>query len=341
MFARFHGRCRERLHSEAALLQAVVAVTEASRDCSQSVLRALSAALAALDPAIDAVLAFRQDADELACTFTCGERAEHFAGLRLRAGGTSLPAIAAVRGHHVALERGRKPVIPTDRDAIAVPMRAGQTFCAIVYASASRGSRIERDITVRAVAHAAVPYALAREREADRASATYDGLTGLYTPRAFRSILQGDLRAAELGRTTTLSLWFVDTDGFKLVNDAFGHAAGDTVLQRLARLLTGHLVPEVDLGARNGGDEFCAILRNAHKSEAIARAQAFCDAVRSTDFGVRAPITASIGVAAFPYDASGASELLEIADAAMYHSKRSGRDRVAYPDGSGCFTVYR
>ena len=341
MFFALHARCRERARSERALLEAAGAVTAAARDCAGSVLRALAAALAVLDPAWDVMLAFRQEGDELACMFASGDRAEYFSSLRLRADDESLPSRALRGGHHVTLDRGAKPLIPTDRHAIALPLYVGRTLCAVIYASANRAPVTGRDIVLRAMSHAAVPYELARERETDRANATYDGLTGLYTARAFRTILQSDLRAAGLGRSITLSLWFVDTDGFKSVNDDFGHAAGDAVLQRLARHLKDHLIPEIDLGARNGGDEFCAILRNAHKSEAIARAQAFCEAVRSCGFGISAPITASIGVAAFPYDAAGPSELLEIADAAMYHSKRSGRDRVAYPDGLGSFVVHR
>lgn len=313
----------------------------ASRDSAQALLQALAAALTALEPAIDAVLIFHPDGDELRCSFSAGGRAEYFHGLRLRLEGDSLPSAAAARGHHVALGGGVRPLIPTDRAAVAVPVYAGSSLLAVVYAAASRRSEIAYGRLARAVGCAGVPYAIAREREADRASATYDGLTGLYTARAFRSALQDELRTAALGRPTTLALWFVDTDGFKGVNDAFGHAAGDAVLQRLASLLREHVSPVNDLAARNGGDEFCAVLRGAHKTGAIARAQEFCDAVRACDFGIGVAITASIGVAAFPYDATAANELLEIADAAMYHSKRSGRDRVAFPDGRGGFTVHR
>ncbi len=334
-----HGRCREAARSERALLEAVIALTAASRHSAGTVLQTLGAALAVLDPGIDAVLVFRPDGEDLACVFAAGGRAEYFCDLRLRMDGNSLPARAAAAGHHVILEPGCKPVIPTDRAALAVPMYVGNALCAVTYA-ASRASITARDALVRAAAHAAVPYAVARDREADRASATYDALTGLYTARAFRNILQEELRAAAIGRSVTLALWFIDTDGFKGVNDARGHAAGDRVLQRLGSILREHLRPAVDLGARNGGDEFCAVLRDEHKSGAVARAQTFCDAVRTCDFGVGLPVTASIGVAAFPYDAAAASELFEAADAAMYHSKRSGRDRVAFPDGRGSFTVH-
>ncbi len=335
-----HGHCREALRSERALLEALGALTAASRDSAAAVLQTLGAALAVLDPAIDAVLVFRPDGEELACVFAGGGRAEYFRDLRLRMDGDALPARAALGGHHLMLAPGSRPVIPTDSAALAIPMYAGNTLCAVTYASARSAIRA-RDALIRAAAHAAVPYVLARDREADRASATYDALTGLYTARAFRDTLQAELHAAGAGRSVTLALWFIDTDGFKGVNDACGHAAGDRVLQRLGSILREHLRPALDLGARNGGDEFCAVLRKEHKSGAIARAQMFCDTVRACDFGIGLPVTASVGVAAFPYDAAAASELFEVADAAMYHSKRSGRDRVAFPDGRGSFTVHR
>ena len=337
-----HARCCEAVRSERALLEAAGLITAASRESAETLLSVLAAAITTLEPAVDAVLVFRPDAEELQCVFAAGGRAEYFGGLRLRIDGDALPAQAALRGHHVVLAADRNAAIPTDRAALAVPMHAGSTLLAIVYAaSATAGAISAADLLVRTVAHAAVPYALAMEREADRASATYDGLTGLHTARAFRTVLQEDLRVAACGLQTSLALWFVDTDGFKRINDTYGHAAGDTILQRLAGLLRDHLIPSVDIGARNGGDEFCAIVRNAHKTGAIERAQHFCDAVRACDFGIPLPITASVGVAAYPYDAVSASELLEIADAAMYHSKRSGRDRVAFKNGSGSFAVHR
>lgn len=336
-----HGRCLETLRSERALLQAVCALTAASRDSAASVLHTLGAALAVLDPAVDAVLVFRPDAEELNCVFTAGNRAEYFRDLRLRLDGESLPAHAVLAGRPQMLAHGCRPVLPTDRAAIAVPMYAGDALCAVTYAASARGELRGREALTKAAAFAALPYALARDREADRASATYDALTGLYTARAFRETLQDELRAASAGRSVTLALWFIDTDGFKGINDARGHAAGDRVLQTLGGILRAHLRPAIDVPARNGGDEFCAALRNEHKTGAIARAQSFCDAVRACDFGVGMPVTASVGVAAFPYDAGAASELFEAADAAMYHSKRSGRDRVAFPDGCGGFTVHR
>ena len=326
---------------ESDVLEAVRVLTAASRDSTQAVLTALDRTLRVLEPSLDSVLIFVPQGEELACVFAQGARTEHFAGMRVRrdhAG--SMPARAALCGHRVELSGDARPIIPTDRAALAVPMIGGDGLSAVVYA-ASAQERIENaDLIVRAVAQAASPYALAAEREVDRRSATYDGLTGLYTPRAFREKLQEDLTIARVSRNASIALWFIDTDHFKRVNDTLGHAAGDIVLQRMAGLLREHTLPEVDLPARNGGDEFCAIVRNVHKVSAIERAHRFCQAVRATDFGFEMPVTASIGVAAYPYDATGASELLEVADAAMYHSKRSGRDRVSFCVDRASFAVF-
>ena len=326
---------------ESDVLEAVRVLTAASRESTTAVLTALDRTLRVLEPALDAVLIFTPDGEDLTCVYAAGTRTEHFIGFRVRRDhAAALPARAALCGHRIELAGDARPLIPTDRAAIAVPMIGGDGLCAVVYA-ASRDERISgSDLIVRAVAQAASPYALAAEREVDRRSATYDGLTGLYTPRAFRAKLQEELAIARLSRHASLALWFIDTDHFKRVNDTFGHAAGDIVLQRMANLLREHTVPEVDLPARNGGDEFCAIVRNIHKVSAIERANRFCAAVRECNFGVELPITASVGVAAFPYDAGGASELLEVADAAMYHSKRSGRDRVSFSVDGASFAVF-
>jgi diguanylate cyclase (GGDEF)-like protein len=327
---------------ESDLLEAVRVLTAASRDSMHAVLVALDRTLRVLDPSLDAVLIFTPAGEELTCIYAAGARTEHFAGMRLRRDQQQhLPSRAALCGHRVAAGADARPMIPTDRAALAMPMLAGEDLCAVVYASSTRTAIAEPDLLVRAVMQAASPYVVAAEREADRASATYDALTGLHTPRAFRQQLQEDVAIARLSPHSALALWFIDTDHFKRVNDEFGHAAGDVVLQRIAALLREHTIAGVDLPARNGGDEFCAILRNVHKVAAIERAQAFCEAVRHCDFSLEVPITASVGVAAYPYDAAGASELLEVADAAMYHSKRGGRDRVSFAVDRTSFSVYK
>ena len=353
MFAgAYAARMRTRAHAlnvlletavrrESDVLEAVRVLTAASRESTQAVLVALERTLRVLDSSVDAVLIFTPQGEELACAYAAGSRTEHFSGMRVaRDHPGALPARAAICGHRVELAGDARPIIPTDRAAIAVPMIGGDGLAAVVYAASARERIANPDLIVRAVAQAAAPYALAAEREVDRRSATYDGLTGLYTPRAFRARLHEEIGLAHVSRNASLALWFIDTDHFKNVNDTLGHAAGDVVLQRMAHLLREHMVADVDLPARNGGDEFCAIVRGVHKVSAIERAQRFCRAVHDSDFGVDMPITASVGVAAYPYDATEASELLEVADAAMYHSKRSGRDRVSFSVDGASFAVF-
>lgn len=328
---------------ESQVLEAVRVLTAASRDSSAAVLAALDTALRVLDSNVDDVIVFVPAGEELASIYAAGMRAEHFTGVRLRRDECALlPAAAASAGHRIERSRSSRALMPTDRAALAIPMLDASGVAAVVYAASIRCERFgDTEALVRIVAQAASPYALAREREADRASATYDGLTGLLTPRAFRNRLQEEIASARLGAGGTLSLWFVDTDNFKCVNDTFGHGAGDAVLQRMAALLREHSIPGVDVVARNGGDEFCAILRGAQKTVAIERAQRFCEAVRACDFAVEAHITASVGVASYPYDAADAAELLETADAAMYHSKRTGRNRVSFAVEADGFAAYR
>ena len=108
-------------------------------------------------------------------------------------------------------------MIPNDRTALAIPLPDGLRLRHVVYVSSThdRAPREARDALVRAVECAALPYAIALEREADRADATHDGLTGLLSPRAFRRRLHDELARSPARCEGLLSLWFVDTDCFK------------------------------------------------------------------------------------------------------------------------------
>ncbi|HUN28614.1 MAG TPA: GGDEF domain-containing protein [Alphaproteobacteria bacterium] len=326
---------------EEFVLEALHVLLDASQRSSDSVIETLAQVIRRRDPAIDAVLALTPSGEELECVFAHGARVEHYTGVRLRRDTSDyLPARAALAGHRACGAQGL--LVPTDRCALAVPMIDAGGLRAVIYASSSAAQGFASEETiVRTIEHAAAPYTIALERELARADATYDGLTGLLTPRAFRNRLRDEIAHARFGVAAVLTLWFVDTDRFKSVNDTLGHAAGDSVLQRMAELLRAQGVPEVDVAGRNGGDEFCALLHDTQKAVAIERAQAFCEAVRRHDFGIPMQITASVGVASFPYDARDANELLEVADAAMYHSKRSGRDRVSFAVNGAAFAVYR
>jgi diguanylate cyclase (GGDEF)-like protein len=302
----------------------------ASRGSSREVLAVLDLTLRRLDPAVDAVVAFVPDGDELRCVFSSGERALYYAGLRLPRDNATLVARAAVSRQPIELQGALPALLALDRAAVAVALAERDALIGVVYVSTSRAFAFEnRNALVRTIDHAAVPYAIAVERERDRIEATCDALTGLPTASAFRARLADAIASAKL-KDGRLAIWFIDTDGFKAVNDAFGHAAGDAVLRELAGLLRAHTLDGVDLTGRSGGDELCAMLSSVAKTIAVERAQALCDAVRRHVFEPNVRITVSIGVASCPLDAVEVNELLEVADAAMYYSKRCGRNRVAF-----------
>lgn len=347
---RAHARLRDnsRLHRVAcdeasAELASFHACVESSRESSRAVLRQLERTLRSIDPALDALAAFMPDGNELRCSFASGVRAEHFATARVsREARHHLVAHAAAIRHRAALSGSLRPFIPTDRRALAIPLCDGNDVRGVLYASSSSDMALAQNERVaRIMLDAGLAYTLACEREADRADATYDALTGLLTPRAFRDRLHAELAPRAQATRIVASLWFVDTDHFKRVNDEFGHAMGDAVLQGMADVLRAHTFADVDIAGRNGGDEFCALVRESQKTVAIERAHALCVAIRERDFGVPFRVTASIGVATFPHDAGSSSALLEAADGAMYFSKRHGRDRVSYAVDAATYAVYR
>jgi diguanylate cyclase (GGDEF)-like protein len=319
------------------VIHCVQPLLAAARTSGTAVIAELDRILRSIAPQIDAMLFFTPAGEELKCVYASGPRAEHFDRLRLRRDATrSLPATAARAGCRAVAPSDGDLLLPTDRFGLAVPLVDARELRGTVYVSSSlRAASFDVETIVSAIETAATPFAIGLERESDRTDAMHDGLTGLLTARAFRRHLHDELAKASALRDTVVSLWFVDTDSFKSVNDRCGHRAGDAVLRTMAILLSGHLVPGVDVAARNGGDEFCALIRGANKSAAIERARRFCKAVRQHDFRLPVRITTSVGVATFPHDATTSSDLLEAADAAMYHSKHRGRDRVSFVLGPG------
>jgi len=174
------------------------------------------------------------------------------------------------------------------------------------------------------------------------ALATVDILTGARTRRHFideaRRLLAADGESAADGarhRGEPL-LMMLDLDRFKQVNDRFGHATGDRVLTRFARLLREVAPPDALIG-RYGGEEFCLLLRAEAFDAGRLHAQRICDAVRALRFGPDEPdlsVTVSIGVAGSP-DGATLEELLIAADRRLYQAKASGRDRVVSADLAG------
>src|ERR1700730_6102447 len=156
--------------------------------------------------------------------------------------------------------------------------------------------------------------------------AHHDALTGLANGVLFTEIV--DHQLAICGRTgTTLSVLYIDIDGFKAVNDAHGHATGDQLLRAVAaRLKNG--IRSSDIAARLGGDEFAIllVLTGAEAGAIVARKLADRVSLPYPIDQLMIEISASIGVAGYPDSGTNSKELLQSADEAMYKAK-SGRKR--------------
>lgn len=164
-----------------------------------------------------------------------------------------------------------------------------------------------------------------------RHAADHDGLTGLLNRRAFEIDLQARLAAARDGRTGLAILW-LDVDRFKLINDRFGHLAGDAVLRGFATTLRGCCSPEAAIG-RLGGEEFGLVIdvHDARAAEDAAERLRAAIADRPAIWG-GAPIaaTASIGACYLPAGRRAAPDLLHRLDQALYRAKDAGRDRIEW-----------
>jgi diguanylate cyclase (GGDEF)-like protein len=166
-----------------------------------------------------------------------------------------------------------------------------------------------------------------RTLQSERALARTDSLTGLANSRLFTEVVEHELRRCRRYHYP-LSIAFIDLDNFKQVNDSMGHAAGDSLLQRMATGLRSHL-RETDTAARLGGDEFAVLLPEADVEAAAAAArkmhQGVADAAKQSGFSV----SASIGVVTCRQPPGSADELIRLADEVMYSVKRRSKNTVA------------
>jgi diguanylate cyclase (GGDEF)-like protein len=156
-----------------------------------------------------------------------------------------------------------------------------------------------------------------------------DWLTGLYNRRHFDYLLAQEV--ARAGRySRPLAALLVDSDNLKVINDTYGHQAGDHLIATLANLLRTEMRLS-DTLVRYGGDEFVVLLPDTEPIGArflAERLRAAVEAAQLTWQKQRIPITVTIGVASLPADASDGTSLVARADAALYVGKRAGRNRV-------------
>jgi len=177
---------------------------------------------------------------------------------------------------------------------------------------------IMQDITARKAAQDKLAY-----------QANYDALTGLPNRHHFWTRLQTALRRGSIEHSV-VSICLFDVDHFKDINDRFGHAAGDEVLEEVGNIVRAELRP-FDTSGRLGGDEFCFVLPGTDDDEAARVAERIRERLCTLAFGMETgspfSVTATFGVAESRPDID-AKDLMEAADRALYRAKSAGRNRV-------------
>ena len=186
----------------------------------------------------------------------------------------------------------------------------------IVAVSAALGTYISRTMRLR----------MAATESAIERMALYDHVTGLANRHAFELALSQTLQrhARDSGGSALL---FIDVDGFKKVNDLFGHPVGDAVLKAIGERL-GKVLRGADIVARIGGDEFAVVLTNTLSPQDAARVAENLVRIAAEPFdtgGTPAHIGFSIGICMIPHDGADVECALRNADLAMYHAKQMGK----------------
>ena len=175
-------------------------------------------------------------------------------------------------------------------------------------------------------------------RDALRAQATHDPLTGLWNHAAIFDILRRELERAQR-QGTSLGVVMADLDHFKQINDTYGHPAGDAVLREATRRMQS-AVRTYDSIGRYGGEEFLIVIPGADEASALQQAERLRTSVSKAHVEVgpssTVPLTISLGVTA-PAEpkASNLESLLRDADLALYEAKRKGRNRVEMASAEG------
>ena len=219
---------------------------------------------------------------------------------------------------------GVKTLPATDNDSFA---RNLMTRDRVVRWRTADGEDVELNLSATAIRDEAdnalgVLYALSD------VSATHDMLTAVPNRTRFAALFE-PAKKRILNASRVPAILFIDLDGFKAVNDEYGHAAGDMILQLAARRIR-RAIRGVDLLARYGGDEFMALVDLARQEDGNFVAMKL-QRVISEPYAIEdriVTIGASIGVSFFPADGETLDDLLRAADRAMYNEKRAGKQRL-------------
>ena len=241
----------------------------------------------------------------------------------------------AVRSGRTHRENGGRPALlscpvcaPVPGCSSCIPLTVGgEVIGSVLLSRPDLYSEAEEQRIRESVGQAAPVLANLRNLAVAEIRAATDGLTGLPNKRAVTDALKRTFAQAATTKAP-LALILLDLDHFKQVNDQRGHAVGDQVLANVGATLRGVLRAR-DFAGRNGGEEFALLLPDTEIDAALEIAERVRGAIAEISLpGTDVSVTASIGVAGFPGQASTLDRLERLADAALYLAKRQGRNRV-------------
>jgi diguanylate cyclase (GGDEF)-like protein len=160
-----------------------------------------------------------------------------------------------------------------------------------------------------------------------------DELTGIYN-RAFLEDAVENFFSISKSNNKSLSLFMIDLDNFRVINETYGLETGNQILLVLVSVIK-KVISKHGIIARYGGDEFSVLLPETNIAQAVSIAETICKEVEAYDFskfmnGKKIPVTTSIGISSFPETADNMASFKEKADASLYKAKESGRNRVEY-----------
>jgi diguanylate cyclase (GGDEF)-like protein/PAS domain S-box-containing protein len=232
------------------------------------------------------------------------------------------------------LKRGEAARAANLRAAIAFPVMIGDEFYGVMefFAQEARQPEARMLEFARQLGSQIGQFIARKQAEQDlRFVATHDPLTALPNRSMFgERVSQALSQARRYNRR--VALLFVDLDGFKEVNDTYGHDAGDVLLKEIAVRLRASL-REGDVVGRIGGDEFVVLIEEFADADSLARvAQKILDTVAPPVVvrGHECRVTSSVGISAYPQDGRDSQTLLKNADSAMYRAKEQGKNRFVF-----------
>lgn len=247
--------------------------------------------------------------------------------------GTTLNQVKMTIDADPVFLKGEHPECDALRSTLSIPLQARGETIAVLTINSPRSDAFSEDIqrVLEIVEHpASVVVDNARLHEGTKRLAITDGLTRLFNHRHFYELLEQEFMRSRRYKTN-LSMIMIDIDFFKHINDTYGHQVGDDILKEMA-IVIQRQIRDIDILARYGGEEFAVLLPQTAVDQAEPVAERIRQSVESNEFVTpegKIRMTVSLGIAAYPEcGVDNQTELVQMADAAMYEAKTAGKNRI-------------